>query len=258
VCTLILAWQTFADAPVTVAANRDEADGRPSSPPAVRDGPLRYVAPRDERAGGTWMGYNEAGLFVGITNRWKPLRDGERSRGLLVQDALGHETAEDAARFVERTVEDGGYNPFHLVVADATAAILLSWDGRLIVRNLDPGVHAVVNVGWDGSYFVPENRPEVGLQQAEDTDRVREELRPEPGENAREFIDRARAVLGDHEYGRCIHGDGFGTQSSSLLRIGPEGAVFEYADGKPCETEYEPVPGLDGALAGAGAESESR
>jgi hypothetical protein len=249
VCTLILAWQTFADAPVTVAANRDEADGRPSSPPAVRDGPLRYVAPRDEQAGGTWMGYNEAGLFVGITNRWKPLRDGERSRGLLVQDALGHGTAEDAARFVERTVEAGGYNPFHLVVADANAALVLSWDGRLTVRNFDPGVHVVVNVGWDGNYFVPEGRPEVGLEQAEDTNRVREALQPEPGETAPEWTDRAGAILGDHEYGRCIHGDGFGTQSSSLLRLGPEGAVFEYADGKPCETDYELAPGLDGPLA---------
>ncbi|WP_276261148.1 NRDE family protein [Haloglomus litoreum] len=248
-CTLVLAWQVFADAPVTVAANRDEADGRPSSPPAVRDGPRRYVAPRDDQAGGTWMGYNEAGLFVGITNRWKPLTGGERSRGLLVQDALGHETAEDAARFVERTVEKGGYNPFHLVLADANAAIICSWDGRLSVRNFDPGVHVVVNVGWDGNYFVPEERPDVGLQQAEDTNRVREVLQPEPGETALEWTERAGAVLGDPEYGRCIHGDGFGTQSSSLLRLGPEGAVFEYADGKPCETEYEPVPGFDGPLA---------
>jgi uncharacterized protein with NRDE domain len=248
VCTLILAWQVFPDAPVTVAANRDEADGRPSSPPAVRDGPVRYVAPRDEQAGGTWMGYNESGLFVGITNRWTELIGGGRSRGLLVQDALGHETAEDAARFVEREVETGGYNPFHLVVADATAAIIISWDGRLTVRNFDPGVHAVVNVGWDGNYFVPEQRPDVGVQQAEDTDRVRAALRPEPGESAREWADRAGAVLGDSEFGRCIHGDGFGTQSSSLLRLGSEGAVFEYADGKPCETAYESVPGFDAVL----------
>ena len=264
VCTLILAWQTFADAPVTVAANRDEADDRPTSAPAIRDGGTaasprgdgeavagdpRHIAPRDERAGGTWMGYNEAGLFVGLTNRWKPLLDGERSRGLLVQDALGHRTAEEAARFVERTVEGNGYDPFHLVIADANAAILLAWDGTLRVRNLRPGVHVVVNVGWDGNHFVPENRPEVGVEQAEETDRVRQALRPEPGETAREWTERAGQVLGDQEYGRCIHGDGFGTQSSSLLRIGPEGAVYEYADGKPCETAYEPVVGFDGPLA---------
>ncbi|PSQ00915.1 hypothetical protein BRC89_00965 [Halobacteriales archaeon QS_4_70_19] len=239
-CTLILAWQAFENTPIAVAANRDEADERPTSSPAIRDGSdpsspetagetvdpeLRYVAPRDERAGGTWIGYNEAGLFVGITNRWKP-----------------------------RAVEGGDYDPFHLVVADADAAILLAWDGHLQVRNLRPGVHVVVNVGWDGNYFVPEHRPDTGVQQAEDTDRVRQTLRPEPGGSAPEWTDRAAAVLGDHGYGRCIHGDGFGTQSSSLLRLGPEGAVYEYADGKPCETDYEPVAGFEGGLAGAAAD----
>jgi uncharacterized protein with NRDE domain len=246
VCTLILAWQVFEDAPVVVAANRDEADGRPSSPPAVRDGDPRFVAPRDEEAGGTWFGYNEAGVFVGITNRWVGERKNERSRGLLVRDALGHRTAEDAARSVERAVEDHDYSAFHLVLADANAALLLAWEGRLSVHNLDPGVHVVVNVGADGRYFVPEDRPEVGVQQAEDADRVRAELQPEPGESALAWHERAASVLGDHEFGRCIHGEGYGTQSASLLRLGPEGAVYEFADGKPCETESEPVPGFTG------------
>lgn len=251
VCTLILAWQVFEDAPVTIAANRDEADDRPTSGPAVRDGSPRYVAPRDERAGGTWMGYNEAGLFVGITNRWTEGDPGERSRGLLVQDALSHERAEAAARFVEREVERTAYEPFHLVLADDTAALLLAWDGRMQARTFRPGIHAVVNVGWDGNYFIPERRRDVAAEQAENTGRVRTALRPEPGETAVQWSERAGDLLGDHEYGRCIHGDGFGTQSASLLRIGPEGAVMEYADGKPCETAFEPVAGLDGPLTDA-------
>ncbi|ELK45622.1 hypothetical protein D320_21146, partial [Haloferax sp. BAB-2207] len=71
-CTLILAWQVFEDAPVVVAANRDEQLGRPAEPPRRwenGDGPA-IVAPRDAEAGGTWVGYNDAGVFVGITNRW--------------------------------------------------------------------------------------------------------------------------------------------------------------------------------------------
>ena len=246
VCTLALAWQVFEETPVAVAANRDEVEGRPTSPPAVIDGDPRIVAPRDEEAGGTWIGYNEAGLFVGITNRWSnPEIGGERSRGLLVRAALGHRSAEAAARYVEREVDDGEYASFHLVVADAEAAVLLEWDGRLRTTNLRPGVHVVVNVGADGRYFVPEHRPDVGVQQAEDTDRVRAALKPEPGETAAAWTDRAGSVLADHEYGRCIHGDGFGTRSSSIIRIRPDGAVYEYADGKPCETPYEQVGGLD-------------
>lgn len=244
-CTLIVAWQVFEDTPVAVVANRDELYARESRPPAVEPGEPRVVAPRDEEAGGTWVGYNEAGVTVAITNRWVESPDGERSRGLLVRDALDHRSAEDAARFVERELGARGYGPFHLLIADADAALLLAWNGvgngPVHFENLSPGVHTVVNVGWDGSYFVPERRPGVGREQTEDTERVREAVRPEPGESAMAWTDRTRAVLADHDYGRCIHGDGFGTKSASVIRLGPEGGVFEHAEGPPCETPFEVV-----------------
>ncbi|MEF8790996.1 MAG: NRDE family protein [Haloarculaceae archaeon] len=244
-CTLIVAWQVFEDTPVAVVANRDELYARESHPPAVEASELRFLAPRDEEAGGTWLGYNEAGVVVAITNRWVESPDGERSRGLLVRDALHRRSAEEAARFVERELGTRDYGPFHLVVADADAAALLAWDGvgngPPHVENLTPGVHAVVNVGWNGSYFVPERRPDVGMKQAEDTERVREVIRPEPGEPTTEWTDRVRGVIADHEYGRCLHGDGFGTKSASVIRLGSEGGVFEHADGPPCETTFAPV-----------------
>lgn len=241
-CTLILAWQVFEDAPVTVAANRDEATARESYPPHVWDERPRFVAPRDGEAGGTWMGYNEHDVFVGITNRWKvPDEPGERSRGLLVRDTLGFETAEAAAAFVERELAATGYEPFHLVVADADAAFLFSWDEALRLDRLKPGVHIVVNVGADGEYFVPERRPGVGEQQAADADRVRAALEPCAGETGEGWSERAKAVLGDHEYGRCIHGDGFGTKSASVIRLGAHGGAFEHAEGRPCVTDFESV-----------------
>jgi uncharacterized protein with NRDE domain len=244
VCTLILAWQAFEDTPVAVAANRDEADGRPAEPPQVWDDTPRIVAPRDAEAGGTWMGYNEAGVFVGITNRWQNVDQlgSERSRGLLVRDALGHESAVEAVRYVERELDEREYQPFHLVLADADSAHFLEWNGEVRVTRFDPGVHVVVNVGADGTYFVPDRRPDVGERQARDTDRVIAAVQPEPGETAVEWTRRARDILGDHEYGRCIHGDGFGTKSSTVVRLGPEGAVVEHAEGKPCETAFESIP----------------
>jgi hypothetical protein len=69
---------------------------------------------------------------------------------------------------------------------------------------------------------------------------VRETLRRDGEETAPEWTARAGDVLGNHEYGVCIHGDGFGTQSSSLLRLGAE-RTFEFADGPPCETPFRPV-----------------
>ncbi|WP_101296556.1 NRDE family protein [Halegenticoccus soli] len=241
-CTLTLAWRTFPDAPVVVAANRDEAFGRPSAPPSrIEDDPI-VVAPRDLEAGGTWLGYNEHGLLVGITNRWVSGLAGERSRGLLVRDALRRRSAEEASRDVERAVGADEYEGFNLVLADADAALLLEWDGYLRVRQYDPGVHVVVNVGTDDSFFVPDRRPEVGRRQAENARKVREALGPEPGESADEWLDRAGEVLGDHEYGVCVHGDGYGTRSSSLVALyedGPETHLF--ADGPPCETAFRPV-----------------
>ena len=275
-CTLTLAWQVFADSPVAVAANRDEALGRPSDPPArIEDDPA-VVAPLDAEAGGTWIGYNEYGLFVGITNRWVDADlAGERSRGLLVRDALRQPDAESAARMVERAVRETEYEGFNLVIADARAAFEIEWNGRFSVRQFDPGVHVVVNVGADDAVAIPTSRREASERQAENARRVREALRPEPGETAGAWLDRAAEVLGDHEYGVCVHGDGFGTRSSSLISIGraeregergaegghgpddrygrragdgrrddrPVPASYRFADGPPCETAYRSVEG---------------
>jgi uncharacterized protein with NRDE domain len=242
VCTFTLAWQTFEDAPVVVAANRDEQFDRPTVPPAHRDWEASVVAPIDEEAGGTWLGYNEHGVLVALTNRWIDADlSGDRSRGLLVRDALAHETAEDAARFVERDIDERSYEGFNLVAVDEAAAILIEWSGAPRIRNLDPGVHIVVNVGADGDYVIPSHRQEAGERQASNADSVRTALQPEPGETSTEWLDRAAAVISDHEYGVCVHGDGFGTRSSSLIRIADDEITHEYADGPPCQNPYEPV-----------------
>lgn len=240
-CTFTLAWQTFEDAPVVVAANRDEQFDRPTVPPARRDWNADVVAPADEEAGGTWLGYNEHGVLVALTNRWVDEDlSGERSRGLLVRDALGFESAEDAARHVERELDEQSYEGFNLVLADQSAALLVEWWGGRRLRNLDPGVHIVVNVGADGEYVIPSYREAAGQRQATNADAVRATLQPEPGEGSREWLDRASEVISDHEYGVCIHGDGFGTRSSSLIQMDSE-VLWKFADGPPCRTAYERV-----------------
>jgi len=241
VCTITLALWTFEDAPVLLAANRDEQFGRPAEQPRQRDWEATVVAPKDSEAGGTWLGYNEHGVLVAVTNRWTDRTlAGERSRGLLVRDALACESAERAVRLVERELDERSYEGFNLLVADETAALLVEYDGTRRVQTLTPGVHVVVNVGADGVYDVPERREDVGATQAANADAVLSALRPEPGEDSGSWLDRAGAVLGNHEYGVCIHGEGFGTRSSSLVRLGTA-TRYEFADGPPCETTYESV-----------------
>ncbi|WP_408958705.1 NRDE family protein [Natrinema sp. 74] len=241
-CTLTLAWQVFDDAPVAVAANRDEALGRESTPPAAfGDEPL-IVAPRDAAAGGTWIGYNEHGVFVGLTNKWTDADlAGERSRGLLVADALEARSAADAAMIVEDAVDADNYDGFYLVIADTADAFCYAWDGSLSRTEFDPGVHVVVNVAVDDAVDVPPIRPDAGREQAANARAVRETLAANPDESATEWLERAGDILGDHEYGVCIHRDGFGTRSSSLIALGPETRRYAFAPGPPCRTDYEPV-----------------
>ena len=288
-CTLALAWKVFEDAPVVVGANRDEALDRPSHPPAVSRGEPTVVAPRDREAGGTWIGFNDRGLFAGITNRWTDAElAGERSRGLLVDDVLARESAREAAALAERSVGEVEYAGFNLLVADATDAVWLTWDGSLDRLALDPGVHVAVNVGLASEPSIPASRGALGREQAEnaraveraletDHDRTRAletdhdptgaletdhdptgalEAEDDPtgaleaddpagtleadDRTAADWLDRAGAVLGDHEYGVCLHRDGFGTRSSSLLATG-RSPRYAFADGPPCRSRYRPV-----------------
>lgn len=255
-CTLTLAWRTFGDAPIALAANRDEALDRPADPPAVREGDSPYVAPRDAEAGGTWIGLTESGTVVAVTNRWLDAdRDGDRSRGLLVRDCLEAGSAEAAVRTVERDIDERSYDGFNLVIADDVAAFFLAYDGGLVITRLDPGVHVVGNVGGVVNgverFAIPSRRREFGTERADSARTVAAALVPEPGESGEEWLDRAGDVLADHEYGACLHGDGFGTRSFTRIRTGPEPS-FAYADGPPCETDATPVSlpaefGSDGA-----------
>lgn len=268
-CTLTIAWGVFADEPLVVVANRDERLDRPSTAPERRAGELTVVAPRDGEAGGTWTGYNERGLFAGVTNRWTDdPQEGERSRGLLVRDALDQPTAKRAARLVEREVAERSYAPFNLLVADGfagdppegfegdgdgtagagptsasdpAAAIYLEYDGALRTRTLEPGVHVVVNVGSDGEYVVPAQREDAAREQTANADRLRAHLQPEPGESPAAWRERAQEAVADHEFGVCVHSEGFGTRSSSVLSFGAAGVRYEFADGPPCKTAFERV-----------------
>ncbi|WP_312908878.1 NRDE family protein [Natronosalvus caseinilyticus] len=264
-CTLTLAWQVFEDAPVVVAANRDEGLERPSESPDLYATDPLVVAPRDAEAGGTWIGFNDHDLFAGITNRWTDADlAGERSRGRLVADALSQSSALEARASVTEAVDAVAYEAFSLVVADPDDAFVLEWDGRLRETTLESGVHVVVNVGFDETFEIPHERADAATTQAENARRVQRdlssaavELVPDGEDTASsdgvqassadstrtptlEWLERARTVLGDHEYGVCVHGDGYGTRSSSLIVLGDRRG-YAFADGPPCRTPYRDV-----------------
>lgn len=143
-CTITFFWNVWADLPLVVAANRDEFYDRPSIGPQVFEvvPGLKALAGRDGRHGGSWMGVNGGGLFVGLTNR----RGGEHlggSRGEVVLRVLGCRTTEEAVAYLRDEVEGGDFRFFNLMfgtVSDVRVATLQD-QGRLEMTKVSPGLH---------------------------------------------------------------------------------------------------------------------
>src|SRR5207237_6818700 len=134
-CTLVLLLRPGEL--LAVSGNRNELLSRPASGPGVSDGVL---APRDELAGGSWLGLNRHGLFVCVTNRRGGMVDPSRkSRGLLVIEALKAHSASGLRAAMEELHGDR-HNGFHLIYADLRDA-WVTWSDGLMVRHerLDPG-----------------------------------------------------------------------------------------------------------------------
>lgn len=145
-CSVIVLLRPEHDWPVLIAANRDEMIDRPWSPPG-RHWPDRpeVVAGRDDLAGGSWLGVNEAGLVVGMLNRRNSLgpQDGKRSRGELVLDALDFADAVDAVEMLQQ-LDPGAYRPFNMVVVDNRDSFWLRNLGDTIeAQQLPPGVSMI-------------------------------------------------------------------------------------------------------------------
>jgi uncharacterized protein with NRDE domain len=231
VCTLTLWWRVIADAPVMVAANRDESPARPwSDPERWPDAPL--FAGRDLVAGGTWLGVNAHGVICGITNRWGAANDPSRaSRGLVVRDALLAPTAEAAAaQLGARSGSDT--NAFGLLVADPQAAYRVDAGAAgVAVQRLAPGIVVLANWGHD------ERRPRsdraLALAGAVDASSVK---------HARPTVER---LVADHEGAEipgqaiCVHGERYATLSSTLLAVHADGRVsWRDTRGNPCTAAW--------------------
>jgi uncharacterized protein with NRDE domain len=247
-CTLLVLHRCFPGAPLVVAANRDEFHERPTEGPALRDTTIEVsaaseqvrgtkrarpiVAPRDLRAGGTWLGINSRGLFAAVTNRRCENPDASRrSRGWLVMEALEEDDAKSAAARLE-SLPEAAYNPFNLLVADAASAHLNSYADASERRDLAPGAHVVGNVHPD------ETSPKLV--------RIRGELAGGAASDAcfdgLAGICRTHASAGPLE-STCVHAGAYGTRSSTLLRLGEDPALH-YAEGAPCEAPYRDLTPL--------------
>ncbi len=133
------------DAPLVVAANRDEWLSRPAaSAPALREADPRILGGRDEVAGGTWLAVNEHGVVAGLTNKPGKRDPTRRSRGELPLFLARHRTAEAAARAFMDEIDGAAYSPCWLLVGDRDSLHYLDAP-EMHHQVLPAGVHALEN-----------------------------------------------------------------------------------------------------------------
>ena len=237
-----------AEAPVVLAANRDEIYARPTRPPE-RLGP-RLVGGRDVLSGGTWLALRGDGQFAAVTNQRALDRPpvGLRSRGLAVMECTD---AADQDAYV-RALNPRDYASMNLVYGDArgvTIAYLRRDDGSHELVRLGKGVHVLCNdrLGAEGFPRGERLRGLVEAALAEGTawDALWPRLATALGDHERVAL--AATPSSHHltpEVAReltaiCIHTDFYGTRSASLVALADHGvAAYRASDGPPGENPF--------------------
>ncbi|MBI2391295.1 MAG: NRDE family protein [Deltaproteobacteria bacterium] len=259
-CTIIALHRVRDDAPLVIAANRDEFYARASSGPQVLDPAFGIVGGRDEQAKGTWLGvrppHGDAphGLVVAVTNQrtLAPPDPSRHSRGELVLEALrrGNVAAIDA--FLSG-IDARRYNPFNLLYGDGLGlhVAYARDEPRITIEAYEPGVVVLAN-------------DRVGAPEYPKTRRAEALVRPWLDAPLPELRQRLRAALADHEkpdavsgasipwFGEellrelqalCIHSPMYGTRSSTIVVLGRASGEdrvlgYEHAEGPPCTAAF--------------------
>ena len=149
-CTVVLSLAPAEPMPLLLLGFRDELTDRPWQPPARHWPGSPLVGGRDEQAGGTWLavhpGVPRVACILNARGQQAAPED-RRSRGELPLRA-----AADGPQALTQLHEDLGtlarYDPFFLICADLSAALMLSWDGQhAALENLGSATHVITNAG---------------------------------------------------------------------------------------------------------------
>jgi uncharacterized protein with NRDE domain len=237
-CTVIFGQRVWPGVDIVVAANRDERLDRPSAPPAATSvGGVALFAPRDLESGGTWIGVNEHGVVVALTNRFgSGPRAGHRSRGEIVCDALGTASAREAAAALAH-VAPATYPGFHCLIADSEfACTVRPVDDAMRVEQLEAGrLYAIT----ERSYGAAGSGRESFL--ASVLADLAAGAEPQPADWRRLLSTHAGARLAMD--GVCVHMDAmnYGTRTAELLRVAMDRASsdWHHMAGRPCVSEMD-------------------
>ncbi|MEV4411918.1 NRDE family protein [Catellatospora sp. NPDC049609] len=221
-CTVAVSFDPSSEIPLLALAVRDELLVRPWEAPAAHwprhPGLLGGI---DLVAGGTWLAVDpaarRAAFVLNGRGRLAP-EHGRRSRGdLPLPAAAGLPIPDDLAAF----------DPFYLITAGLSGAVMVSWDGATRAETaLAEGLTVVVNSGVDPA------EPRA----ARLLDALRAAGRPDPAHGwgtwlelaAGEGVDRQdpRALILRHTFGDDLR---YGSSSVTLLALGPDLVRYDFA-----------------------------
>jgi uncharacterized protein with NRDE domain len=259
VCLLIAMFGMVPDAPLIMAANRDERLDRPAVPITVlRDSQPRILGGRDELAGGTWLAVNEHGVVAGLTNQpsFAGRDPAKRSRGELPLAFATWTTAAEAMRAVSAALDPASYNPCWMLVGDRETLFFIgiAGSGKPDVEQLGPGLYVLENAALRArsakAEFVTELVNEAlpaqldaggaGLVAA-----LESVLRDHRPAISKPLADSAGRVRPPELSAACVHAEGYGTRSAMTVSVPVSGLPsVRVADGRPCEHDLRDVTGL--------------
>jgi uncharacterized protein with NRDE domain len=243
-CTLLVWKQAHAQYPLIAAANRDEHIDRPAAGPQLLcDDPV-VVGGRDLAAGGTWLALSARGVLAALTNRIGARDPSKRSRGNIVL-SVARSASYREARASLAAIESVTFNPFALLLADRSRAVVLYGGGDAPPRIADigDGVHALTN--WELDARSP--------QKAARALSAAQAFRLDRDADAEALAAALHALLADHgasdsSAALCVHRpqENYGTRSSSIVFVArePERSRMFHAEGPPCAARLADVSGI--------------
>jgi hypothetical protein len=236
------------DGALRLLFNRDELRSREAAlPPAILAGAGgRWIAPRDGRAGGTWIAAGERGVVLALLNRSAGLRpESAASRGLLIPELLPAANPEElVARLAQRDL--AAFAPFRLLALwrDLPLGVVAGWDGAgLDAAGLDTDAGLLCSSSL-GDERVTATRGAVWQSQrlaAPDWDGERH------GDFHRDHTPEPSA------WSVCMHRDDAQSVSLTAVEIGRREIRLTYHDAPPCQpgADHElRLPAAAAALAG--------
>ncbi len=233
-CLLAIQYRVVSECPILVAANREEFFDRRSSGPSIQAGKPRILCPTDQRSGGTWLGVNQHGVFVGICNRrtMEPIGS-NRSRGLLCKEALKGTSSQACLDRALEELEKHQFEACNLMVADRDTGFVIHHETENEVLEMRSGLNIV---GGRNLNDPRDERVQLAsrLLTLQTLDSPVKFLAVASKVFARSPSPASRANM-------VLRGADYGTVSSTLIALGtkPRDAIYQYADGPADEARYE-------------------